>query len=266
MDQLHSSHTDSAAEHLAEQRREQISTVPVQGTDRQPRRPTVIRNPQSQPTEYMSMYSSGESNPSFSSNCFSSDQLLASAMYGSRSESPVERPSNPPPPHESTKMSTSESRNLQPAVFLNDKSGTLVSRQRSLTRPERQRPRPGMVSGMTNSITMDQLSNAVAASQTQNTNRENKHIGAITSNSGIIRIPLGAMDHAEAMPKRQGFSFARFSWWVILSRLATCCFPGCCLRICLKKNSKMVQQAWREKVIFIALTHVTHYKHWLNAV
>jgi hypothetical protein len=244
----------------------------MQGTDQQRRRPFISRNSQPQPMEYPSMYSSGESNPSYSSNCFSSDQLLASVLYGSRSESPVERPSNPPPPHESTKMRTSGSRNLQPAAFLTDKSGTSVSRQRSLTRPERHRPRPGMVSVMANSMSMDRLNNAATPSQTQNTSRENKHRGAITSNSGIIRIPLGAMDHAEAMPKRKGFSSARFSWWVILSRLTTCCFPGCCLRICLKKNSKMVQQAWREKVIFIFLTHVTHFEtdsmphrsHWFT--
>lgn len=212
--------------------------------------PPARRSSQPQLAGNHSIYSNEESNTSFSSHALSSDQLLASTLYGMRSDSPLERPGNPAP--RSHDISYPHLMSLQiprsTSTYLNERVVRSVSRQRSLTKPERQRPRPSMVTGIPTALSIDQLANEAASSSSLSSPSEINHRRAITSNSGKLRIPQGAIDQGALLQNQNGFSFARFSWWIILSRLATCCFPGWCLRICLKKQSKMVQQAWREKV------------------
>lgn len=38
------------------------------------------------------------------------------------------------------------------------------------------------------------------------------------------------------------------NWWAWIAFLMTCCIPNWFLRVCLRKRNAMVQQAWREKV------------------
>lgn len=41
----------------------------------------------------------------------------------------------------------------------------------------------------------------------------------------------------------------RAGWWAWVAFLATCCFPSCCIRLCFGKSNSMMRQAWREKVL-----------------
>ncbi|KAJ2957347.1 hypothetical protein NQZ79_g6961 [Umbelopsis isabellina] len=183
-----------------------------------------------------SIYSNEESNASFSSNGLSSDQLLASTLFASRSDSPMERPSNPAP----------RPRKTQQSMHIGDLNTAAVGRQRSLTRPERQRPKPSMVTGIPKALSVEQMSSDISTSPVNTTGNLN-HKRAITSNSAHRRFNHSNIEFQDEYNKKN-HRFGRFSWWAVSSRIATCCFPGWCLRICMKKTSKPVQQAWREKV------------------
>ncbi|KAI7864899.1 chitin synthase-domain-containing protein [Spinellus fusiger] len=41
------------------------------------------------------------------------------------------------------------------------------------------------------------------------------------------------------------------SWWAWLAFLLTCCIPSIFIRVCLKKQNKQMQQAWREKLTLV---------------
>lgn len=264
MEPQQSSHNAQPASSFQERRGGQLSmlTLPsgnVQALCSVDHPPPARQNTQPQLLGHHSIYSNEESNASFSSNALSSDQVLASKLYGMRSDSPFERPSNPLPcQQESTKPKYTSLHipHIQNSTttYFNDMNGASIQRQRSLTRPERQRPRPSMVTGIPTALSAEKMSGDPTSTSLHSAAGEVNHRRAITSNSGKLRVPLGAIDQGDESQYKPGFSFSfQFSWWVIASRIATCCFPGWCLRICLKKQSKVVQQAWREKASMLII-------------
>ncbi|KAI9314161.1 chitin synthase [Dichotomocladium elegans] len=122
-----------------------------------------------------------------------------------------------------------------PASFGSQQHQT-ISRSRSLTRPERQRPRQGMI--RTPSQQPAGLNNAPPPPVAEK-NDENDD---------------------ELKPK------VLTSWWSWVAFLATCCFPPFVIRIVFRKPNALMQQAWREKVTLVyiililcgALAYVTY--------
>lgn len=51
------------------------------------------------------------------------------------------------------------------------------------------------------------------------------------------------------------------SWWSGFAFIFTCCIPNCILSTCCRKKTRLVQQAWREKVIFYNSLHTFALKH-----
>ncbi|KAI8331019.1 chitin synthase-domain-containing protein [Chlamydoabsidia padenii] len=43
----------------------------------------------------------------------------------------------------------------------------------------------------------------------------------------------------------------RTGCWAWMAFLATCCFPSCCIRVCFGKSNAMMRQAWREKMTLV---------------
>ncbi|KAI9497320.1 chitin synthase [Zychaea mexicana] len=93
-----------------------------------------------------------------------------------------------------------------------------VSRARSLSRPERQRPRQGMLNRTP--------SQHRAAADTP------------MPNQGRPTDP----EEDEIKPK------VLVSWWSWIAFLVTCCFPNCCIKVVFRKPNALMQQAWREKM------------------
>ncbi|KAI9261705.1 chitin synthase [Sporodiniella umbellata] len=126
-----------------------------------------------------------------------------------------------------------------------------IPRSRSLTRPERQRPRQGLV-------------------QPQRIQRPNRPINHPMPNR--LQHQLQQKQSKEAVqPKDIHIETVNepkvlTSWWAWMAFMMTCCIPNCFLRVCLRKKNPMVQQAWREKlslcyIIFLlccALAFITY--------
>ena len=201
--------------------------------------PPVRQNTQAQLHEH-SVYSNENSNVSFSSN--RSDQLLGSTLFCLRSES--EPPSNLTLPRQSQPPQSLQISHIQQSSNNFNANTVSISGQRSLTRPERQRPRPSMVTGIPTALSIEEMSDDANSSRIGATGGGLNHKRTISANRRFIHNDSEAGDRYD----RKEDSFGRFRWWVVASRIATCCFPGWCLRICLKQRSSMVQQAWREKV------------------
>jgi hypothetical protein len=57
-----------------------------------------------------------------------------------------------------------------------------------------------------------------------------------------------AQKNSKPMPKKD---FVPWTWWSGFAFFLTCCIPNWILSTCGRKKTKLVQQAWREKVILL---------------
>ena len=148
-----------------------------------------------------------------------------------------------------------------------------VSRARSLSRPERQRPRQGMLNrtpsqhraaagarlapGANSPMQRPPPGNAMYGQQQpmsphlqQQLQQQKLH----QQQAAGLDTPMPDQnkddDEDEIKPK------VLVSWWSWIAYLVTCCFPGCCIKVVFRKPNALMQQAWREKMAlcYIILT------------
>ena len=141
-----------------------------------------------------------------------------------------------------------------------------VSRARSLTRPERQRPRQGMIRSPSQQRQMQQqqqqqqhaggMMMAGAPYQQQQRVSQMHHLQQqrirqqqAAGLSAPLPPPVPEKDDDDNDPAMKPKVLT--SWWSWVAFLATCCIPSCCIRIVFRKPNALMQQAWREKVMFV---------------
>jgi chitin synthase len=155
-----------------------------------------------------------------------------------------------------------------------------MNRSRSLSRPERQRPRQGMIRSPSQQQRMQQQGRYYAGPPQQggpNNNmrpRPNPMPNRLQSQLQQQKM----YQQQEALlnqPQQPGKKVPEpeeekvkvlTNWWAWVAFLMTCCIPNWFLRVCLRKRNAMVQQAWREKlslcyIIFLlcgALAFITY--------
>ncbi|KAG2185821.1 hypothetical protein INT43_002258 [Umbelopsis isabellina] len=120
--------------------------------------------------------------------------------------------------------------------------GGSVKRARSLTRPDRHRPRPTLFNYEPSPPQQIKNMNMMRA---RNELVRDAAIGKLTTD----HIPSDEAKHTQAAPRTATTS--KMSWWSITANIATCCIPSCFLSYCLKKRNPLVRQAWREKVTLV---------------
>jgi chitin synthase len=150
-----------------------------------------------------------------------------------------------------------------------------MNRSRSLSRPERQRPRQGMIR---------------SPSQQQRMQQQGRYYGPPPQGPNNMRPRPNPMPNRLQSQLQQQKMYQQqeallnqpqptkkvepeevkvkvlTSWWAWVAFLMTCCIPNWFLRVCLRKRDAMVQQAWREKlslcyIIFLlcgALAFITY--------
>lgn len=134
---------------------------------------------------------------------------------------------------------------------------TNINRSKSLTRPERQRPRTGMInrnpsqpqhrrdtpSPTTSTSTTNPMNNQPMSSnlqqQLQQQKRHQQH-QSYPHHQHQKKEPI--QEEEEKEPK------VLTNWWAWIAFLCTCCFPNYIIRVWFGKSNKNMQQAWREKV------------------
>lgn len=144
-----------------------------------------------------------------------------------------------------------------------------VSRARSLTRPERQRPRQGMIRSPSQQRQMQQQQ------------QQQHHAGGMMAPHPSHQQRMSQMHHQQRLRQQQAAGLSAplpppvpekedldddpaikpkvlTSWWSWVAFLATCCIPSCCIRIVFRKPNALMQQAWREKVMFVCM-HAFYY-------
>lgn len=115
-----------------------------------------------------------------------------------------------------------------------------LNRQRSLTRPERQRQRTPMI----RDGYVEEGSTGPQRRRSAHQPRTQREMSAQRSAQPSQHI----LQQAQAAKKSMVKPKQKLSWWAILARIMTCCCPNWCMRVCCKMNDSLVQQAWREKV------------------
>ncbi|KAI8393502.1 chitin synthase-domain-containing protein [Radiomyces spectabilis] len=156
-----------------------------------------------------------------------------------------------------------------------------MNRSRSLSRPERQRPRQGMIRspsqqramanrypmqpGTQNPMMMQgrprpnqPMSNRLQQQlQQQKLHQQQEAL--------LDQAPLQANRAQEELIDEEKPKVLT-SWWAWIAFLATCCIPNWFIRVCFRKPNAMMQQAWREKLTLVymilllcgALTFITY--------
>lgn len=165
-----------------------------------------------------------------------------------------------------------------------------MNRSRSLSRPERQRPRQGMIRSPSQQQRMQQQqryynngnaqtpppghpqhqrprpNNYPMPNRLQNQLQQQK---MQQQQEALLNQPQMSQQQQMQQKKQQEPEEkvkVLTSWWAWLAFLMTCCIPNWFLRVCLRKRDAMVQQAWREKlslcyIIFLmcgALAFITY--------
>lgn len=159
-----------------------------------------------------------------------------------------------------------------------------LRRAKSLSRPERQRPRQGILRSTANgpghpspNTTIyrhnhpkplgqpmpDQLAQQLAQHRknhirqqrttTQGVLKQDADIASDPANQRARRLPH---DRKSQGRKHRSASAVRTGSWAWFAFLITCCFPSCCIRVCFGKSNAMMRQAWREKVKCIKVWHL----------
>lgn len=141
-----------------------------------------------------------------------------------------------------------------------------LSRARSLSRPERQRPRPGMFRDHTRGEAdyrpgpppQQQPSMGRPLGPAEQQRRLRQQIQRQST------LPIPPQPQQQQIPaqgpivppprgekkKSLGTKVVR-GWWGWTARIATCCFPNWFIKSCLRKPNALTQQAWREKLTLV---------------
>ncbi|CAO3677614.1 unnamed protein product [Rhizopus stolonifer] len=112
-----------------------------------------------------------------------------------------------------------------------------IIRSRSLSRPERQRPRQGLV--------------RTPSQQQHIQQRPSRPINHTMPNRLQHQLQQKQEKKiVETKPPERKVTEVKVltNWWAWCAFLMTCCIPNCFIRVCLRKKNPMVQQAWREKL------------------
>ncbi|KAG2225412.1 hypothetical protein INT45_010048 [Circinella minor] len=140
-----------------------------------------------------------------------------------------------------------------------------VSRARSLSRPERQRPRQGMLNRTP--------SQHRAAAGARLAPGANSPMGRPPPANNMYGQQQPMSPHLQQQLQQQKLHQQQaagldtpmpdqnkedeeddikpkilVSWWSWIAYLVTCCFPGCCIKVVFRKPNALMQQAWREKM------------------
>jgi chitin synthase len=161
--------------------------------------------------------------------------------------------------------------NPTPPSAANRYRQSTVNRQRSLTRPERQRPRPGMVRSRENSeIIIPPVTGPPVDPQLQQQRVDQKVRNRIRGYPSENRVRKTSVSQQQGPPQDSRLQAQRkelqrrasskrkppkakvkLTWWAITAQVLTCCCPNWCLKACLRKKDPLVRQAWREKVSLV---------------
>ncbi|KAI8139495.1 chitin synthase-domain-containing protein [Fennellomyces sp. T-0311] len=136
-----------------------------------------------------------------------------------------------------------------------------LGRSRTLTRPDRYRPRPGMIRTspapvppphrslpfMSAPRPVQPMSNRLQLQLQQQKIRQQQE-------AGLAR-PQARRRKPEPVEEDEEEPDVLTSCWAWTAYLLTICIPGICMRTCCGKKTALVQQAWREKLalVFIIL-------------
>ena len=188
-------------------------------------------------------------------------------------QSPIHPPSVPNPLARQPSR-YSANRNATPPTAPHRYRQSSVNRQRSLTRPERQRPRPGMLRQRTGSDSIPPVPQAQApvdpqAQQQRVDQNMRNRIRGYPSENRVRKTSMSQQQRQQvqsntkqqaqrkelqrrASSKRKPpKAKVKMTWWAIVAQVLTCCFPNWCLKTCLKKKDPLVRQAWREKLSLV---------------
>ncbi|KAI9300692.1 chitin synthase-domain-containing protein [Cunninghamella echinulata] len=149
---------------------------------------------------------------------------------------------------------------------------TTVNRSRSLSRPERQRPRQGMfrtpsqqrrligsgLPGPAGATMMHHyqrprmnpnqpMSNRLQQ-QLQQQKFQQQQEALLNNNQSSQPIDPRQQKKLKQMEEEQEKPDVLTNWWSWMAFLATCCIPNWFIRVCLRKPNPLTQQAWREKL------------------
>lgn len=124
----------------------------------------------------------------------------------------------------------------------NQRGTTNINRSKSLTRPERQRPRAGMINRNPSQPrydrTLPNLTTQPMSSSLQFQLEQQKQ----QFQQQQLQQQAVKKDAVEKEPR------VLTNWWAWIAYLCTCCFPDYIIRVWFGKSNKNMQQAWREKV------------------
>lgn len=120
-----------------------------------------------------------------------------------------------------------------------------VLRARSLTRPDRQRPRPPLFN---HDIPPPPPPKKHSRADMVRARNEILNASAVHKEMNNVIPSDEAKQHPQSAPQTPARA-GNMTWWSITANVATCCFPGWFLGYCLNKRNPLVRQAWREKVI-----------------
>ncbi|KAI9248939.1 chitin synthase [Helicostylum pulchrum] len=132
-----------------------------------------------------------------------------------------------------------------------------INRSKSLSRPERQRPRTGMIN-INPSVRHQQVKHIMdnqRRSRTGHRNTQNLN-QPMSSNlqQQLQQQKQQKQQHlnqpltSEIIEEREKEPKVLTSWWAWIAFLSTCCFPNYIIRVWFGKTNKNMQQAWREKL------------------
>ncbi|EPB90013.1 hypothetical protein HMPREF1544_03125 [Mucor circinelloides 1006PhL] len=159
---------------------------------------------------------------------------------------------------------------LQPSSY--HRGSTNINRSKSLTRPERQRPRPGMINASNNLGAGGPSQRRTSGLNHRKTSRgdgghggnggipHNSHNQPMSSNlqmqlaqqkqqqmnNGAIPVSSQMSDLSDQDEQKEPSPLN--NWWAWVAFLCTCCYPPYIIRVWFGKSNKNMQQAWREKV------------------
>lgn len=128
-----------------------------------------------------------------------------------------------------------------------------LSRARSLSRPERQRPRPGMLRGESSEYRARPMGPAEQQRRMRQQMQQQQQYPQqpITSSKplpqGPIVPPPPSKQPMVAKPKDRVVR----GWWGWTARIVTCCLPNWFIKTCFRKQNALMQQAWREKLTLV---------------
>ncbi|KAI9268334.1 chitin synthase-domain-containing protein [Phascolomyces articulosus] len=159
-----------------------------------------------------------------------------------------------------------------------------LNRSRTLSRPDRYRPRPGMVrntppplhggrgapmgppphrglpfvsgsGGARNPGTphpVQPMSNRLQQQLQQQKLQQQREAGLAAPRPIPANMMAGGRRRKQQVEEEEEEEpDVLTSWWAWIAFLVTCCIPGWCMKTCFRKRTKLIQQAWREKMALV---------------